>query len=138
MIQRLVELINTQRVHPDGVHPDGVHPDGVHPDGVKKGDPACEALGQSVDGWTTKIYAVVDALGNPLRIILSPGQCADIAQAADLIADYPPKAFLADRGYDADRLLDELSSTNIRVVRLKRTALSNGIWMRMYIKIAIR
>ena len=35
---------------------------------------------------TTKIHAVVDALGNPLRFILSPGQVSDITQAKALIA----------------------------------------------------
>jgi putative transposase len=58
----------------------------------------------------------VDALGNPLRIILTGGQRADITQAAALIAGYPAKAVLADRGYDADSLLTLLQNQAIEVV----------------------
>jgi transposase len=47
----------------------------------------------------------VDALGNPLRLILSAGQIADIDHAADLIADIQTNAVIADKGYDADALV---------------------------------
>lgn len=67
-------------------------------------------------GWSTKIHATVDALGNPLRIILSVGQQADIKQAQALVADYEPNAVLADRGYDADLLIERLQLNGIEVV----------------------
>ena len=67
-------------------------------------------------GWTTKIHAVVDALGNPLRIILSVGQRADITQAMDLLTDYETDAVLADRGYDANDLIDWLAQSNPEAV----------------------
>ena len=67
-------------------------------------------------GWTTKIHATVDALGNPLRIILSVGQRADITQAEALLADYETAAVLADRGYDADALIDSLREADVEVV----------------------
>lgn len=67
-------------------------------------------------GWSTKIHAAVDALGNPLRIILTVGQRADITQAQDLIADYAIDALLADRGYDADSLVDSLVLAGVEVV----------------------
>lgn len=44
----------------------------------------------------------VDALGNPLRVILSAGQVADIAQAAALIKDQPACFIVADKGCDSD------------------------------------
>ena len=59
-------------------------------------------------GWSTKIHAVVDALGNPLRLILTVDQRADITQAKNLLADYETYAVLADRGYDADALIETL------------------------------
>ena len=62
-------------------------------------------------GWTTKIHAAVDALGNPLRIILTVGQRADITQAEPLIADYEIGSLLADRGYDADALIISLQES---------------------------
>lgn len=84
--------------------------------GSKKNDPASECLGQSVGGWTTKIHAAVDALGNPLRILLTVGQRADITQAESLLADYETDAVVADRGYDADGLIDLLQQAGIEVV----------------------
>lgn len=67
-------------------------------------------------GWSTKIHAAVDALGNPLRIILTVGQRADITQAEELTADYQTGALLADRGYDADSLIDSLVLAGVEVV----------------------
>jgi transposase len=67
----------------------------------KKGGPEARAIGRSRGGLTTKIHAVVDALGNPLRFILTPGQINDITQAEALIADLAPDHVLADKGYDA-------------------------------------
>jgi transposase len=55
---------------------------------------------------TTKIHAVVDALGNPLRFILTPGPVNDITQAKALIADLPAEHVLGDKGYDATDLRD--------------------------------
>lgn len=67
-------------------------------------------------GWTTKIHAVVDALGNPLRIILSVGQQADIKQAEALLTEYETDAVIADRGYDADSLLSWLADSQVEAV----------------------
>jgi transposase len=58
---------------------------------------------------TTKIHAVVDALGNPLRFILSPGQVSDITQAEALIAGLPAEHVLGDKGYDARPLRDAIT-----------------------------
>jgi putative transposase len=82
----------------------------------KKSDAASECLGQSVGGWSTKIHAAVAALGNPLRIILTVGQRADITQAEALVTGYRTDAVLADRGYDADSLITWLQKAAIEVV----------------------
>ena len=101
---------------------------------VKKNDPASECLGQSVGGWSTKIHAAVDALGNPLRIILTVGQRADITQAEALLLDYEPNAVLADRGYDADWLIDLLVNAEVEVVipvkksRLKSRSIDENLY----------
>jgi transposase len=57
---------------------------------------------------STKIHAVVDALGNPLRFILTPGQVNDITQAENLIAELPADHVLADKGYDSKALRDAI------------------------------
>jgi hypothetical protein len=37
------------------------------------------AIGRSKGGLSTKIHALVDALGNPLRFLLTPGPAAKIS-----------------------------------------------------------
>ena len=53
---------------------------------------------------STKINASVDALGNPVRFILTGGQVHDIVQAEDLISGISFEHLLADKGYDANWL----------------------------------
>ena len=58
----------------------------------------------------------VDALGNPLRVILSAGQIADIDCAAALIKNLPTRAVVADKGYDADHFVTRIKATGAEVV----------------------
>jgi transposase len=68
----------------------------------KSGGQAAQALGRSRGGFSTKIHASVDALGNPLRFMLTGGQSHDITQAEALIADYRCDYVIADKAYDSD------------------------------------
>lgn len=45
---------------------------------------------------------LVDALGNPLKFILTGGAAGDNPQAIPLLAGQQTQEVLADRGYDAD------------------------------------
>jgi transposase len=65
---------------------------------------------------TTKIHAVVDALGNPLRFILTPGQASDFTQAEALIDDLPADHVLGDKGYDSKALRDAITQHGARAV----------------------
>ncbi len=47
----------------------------------------------------------MDALGNPLRFILTSGAAGDNPQALPLLEGYQAAEVVADRGYDADRTL---------------------------------
>ena len=67
----------------------------------QKGGQAAQALGRSRGGFSTKVHVSVDALGNPLRFILTGGQQHDITQADALIADYAGEYVIADKGYDS-------------------------------------
>ena len=52
---------------------------------------------------TSKVHAVVDANGLPVRLGLSPGEAHDNRLCPVLLAGLLPKTMvLADRGYDAD------------------------------------
>lgn len=75
-----------------------------------------EALGRSRGGFSTKIHAVTDALGYPVAFLVTGGQEADINQALALLPDKPFQALLADKGYDADCLINELKSRNVEAV----------------------
>ena len=75
-----------------------------------------QAIGRSRGGLTTRIHAIVDALGNPVALSLTPGQAADITQAAALLDQVEPEAFLADKGYDSDALIQTLEERDITPV----------------------
>jgi transposase len=75
-----------------------------------------EAIGRSRGGLTTKIHAVVDALGNPLVLSLTGGQVHDIKQAELLTDQIQPGALLGDKGYDADSYIESLQKRGIQVV----------------------
>ncbi|WP_152619672.1 IS5 family transposase [Paramagnetospirillum magnetotacticum] len=72
----------------------------------KKGGPQAQALGRSRGGFGTKLHAVVDALGLPVRFELGPGQQNDMAPACDLITGLSADQVIADRAYDANRFYD--------------------------------
>ena len=57
---------------------------------------------------TTKIVAMVDALGNLVRFVLLPGQRNDMVGVQPLIKDMTFGALLADKAFDADWLRAEL------------------------------
>jgi transposase len=59
---------------------------------------------------------IVDALGNPVAASLTPGQASDLCQAAPLLEEVEPEAFLADKAYDADALIEILEERGITPV----------------------
>lgn len=64
-----------------------------------------QAIGISRGGRTTKIHALVDVLGRPLRLALTPGNTSDIRGADLLVGETRGmKRLIADRGYDANQL----------------------------------
>ena len=77
-----------------------------------------EALGRSKGGFTTKIHAITDALGNPLDFILTGGQASDIGQAENLLALTPEGAavLVGDKGYDSDAFIQTLNEKAIEPV----------------------
>jgi transposase len=60
---------------------------------------------------STKIHAVVDALGNPLSFHLTPRQACDLDGADQLLPNIVADIVLADKGYDAsERVIERLES----------------------------
>ena len=73
-------------------------------------------MGRSRGGLSTKIHAAGDGLGNPIRLIGTPGQRNDIAFAHDLIDGLTADVTIADKGYDADHLIEKVTQTGAEVV----------------------
>ncbi|RTK92427.1 MAG: IS5 family transposase [Rickettsiales bacterium] len=69
--------------------------------GYRKNSQDQECLGRSKGGFSTKIHAIVDGLGNPLKFILTPGQRNDITQAEFLIKDFKNTAVIAENQSEA-------------------------------------
>lgn len=63
-----------------------------------------QTLGRSRGGLTTKIHMLADALGRPLRLIVTAGQVGDVTEAPALLEDQAGDAVLADKAYDSNAL----------------------------------
>jgi len=48
---------------------------------------------------STKIHAAVDALGNPIRLILTAGQASEYGQARALLDGFQTEYVFADKEY---------------------------------------
>lgn len=63
-----------------------------------------QAIGRSRGGRTTKLHAVVDAVGRLIAFALSPGQTGDIRAAEALVAPLPAAdALFGDTAYDSNQ-----------------------------------
>ena len=69
-----------------------------------------QGLGRSKGGFTSKIHAKVDALGNPLKIIITAGQRSDITQANALLEGVSNAYVIADKGYAFNKFAHKLSN----------------------------
>jgi transposase len=69
----------------------------------KRGGSADPCMGHSHGGLTTKIHALVDAEGRPVRLELTAGQTGDAPMANRLLEAVAPGAtVIADKAYDTD------------------------------------
>ena len=82
--------------------------------GSKKNGP--QSIGVSRGGLNTKIHAVCDALGNPLRFKLTAGNLSDIDELPSLIEGLSAQTLLADKGYDSNKAVALAESMGMEVV----------------------
>lgn len=78
-------------------------------------------MGRSRGGLTTKIHALVDAEGRPIRFKLTEGQAHDGRSAIDMFETLEAgNILLADRAYDSDALRNTMAErgawANIRAM----------------------
>jgi transposase len=74
-----------------------VHQDGAPPLEVAE----AEGVGTSRGGRNSKIHAVVDIYGRPVRLLITPGNIHDITPAPELVAGIPDAIVVADKAYDS-------------------------------------
>jgi transposase len=52
----------------------------------------------------------VSGLGLPVRLVLTPGQAADVTQAGALIEGVPLEVVIGDRGYDSQAVVEAVEA----------------------------
>lgn len=57
-----------------------------------------------------------DALGNPVRLLLTGGQAHDMSQAEALIRDLPADYVIADKGYDSSPFVRAIEAAGAEAV----------------------
>ncbi len=68
-------------------------------------------MGRSRGGLTTKIHALVDAIGRPIQLCLTAGQAYDGHVGEAMLKQLPAGCHvLADRAYDSNRMRRLLAS----------------------------
>ena len=77
----------------------------------KSGDQEAQALGRSRGGFSTKIHATVDSLGNLLRLQLTAGQESDIGQAVSLVEGLDFERVIAHRDYASQAFYEWVART---------------------------
>ena len=66
-------------------------------------------MGRSRGGLTTKIHAVTDAKGRPIRLVLTAGETHDAVPARELLSGLKKgQLILADKAYDADWIRQQI------------------------------
>ncbi len=71
-------------------------------------------IGLTKGGRNTKLHAVADGFGRPIRLFMTAGQRSDYTGARAMMSDLPSaKYMLADRGYDADWFRNGLEEKKI-------------------------
>jgi transposase len=75
-----------------------------------------QEIGRSRGGPSTKIHALVDALGNPVCLVLSPGQTHEMKLAHQLLAGVADAYVVGDSAYSSKALVTELEGRRCNVV----------------------
>jgi transposase len=73
------------------------------------------------------LHIAVDALGNPVRLRLTPGQTHEATQAEALIEGFAAEFVIGDTAFDADRFRDAVAAQGGRAVIPSHPARSQAI-----------
>jgi transposase len=73
-------------------------------------------LGRSRGGFGSKLHVSVDARGVPVELKLTAGQESDATHAGSLLGNHRPKAVIADKAYDSDRIRSQIAGLGAKAV----------------------
>jgi len=92
-----------------------------HRDRQSRQRPGKTPIVKSEGGLSNKVHVLVDALGNPLTIVLTAGQVHELVAADTLVPWMDAEALLADKAYNTDeRVIEPLEETGkTAVIRRK-------------------
>ena len=72
-------------------------------------------IGRTIGGLHTKLHAITDAKGRPLKFFMTAGQVSDYTRAAALLGSLLASEWMiADRGHDPDWFRETLKDKGIR------------------------
>jgi transposase len=80
--------------------------------GYVKGGNTEQSLGRRKGGFTTKIHPLVDALGNALGFILTPGSLHESTQAPALLQGIKNTQVIGDTDFDSNQLIPQIEKQN--------------------------
>jgi len=75
-----------------------------------------KALGRSRGGLTSKIHLLTDERGAPVDFCNTGGQVNDCTQAIELPGTHKAEAVLADKGYDADIIVEHIEAMGAKAI----------------------
>jgi transposase len=93
------------------------------------------AAGRSRGGLGTKIHAVCDKLGNPVKFLLTPGQTHSVTQAVPLLEGLAAEHVIADKGYGSEQVREAIGRQGATAVippRSNRKVLNRAITAERY------
>ena len=83
------------------------------------------SIGRSRGGLSTKIHASCNKNGKPVQFFLTCGQSSDYTKALDLIHNKKMNVLIADKGYDANYLIEKAESIGAKTVIPPRSMRKN-------------
>jgi transposase len=86
-----------------------VHRCACNPPGGQEG----QAMGRTKGGMNTKVHAVTDEAGLPVRLYVTAGNDADISHAETMTEELDGEMLVADKGYDSDEFRAILRASDI-------------------------
>ena len=75
-----------------------------------------EDIGASRGGKTSKIHALCNRSGKPLKLILTSGERNDCTQAGNLLEGAKAACIIADKGYDAGEIVKKIEGLGAEAV----------------------